>query len=343
MEKYKILIICIFSFLSSLFSGCSKEKSFLSDVNLNSGNFALMITQNDQKFWIEDKQLLKKYKDSLYVKHNSGMMLFSILAMSPPATAGATKALTLYKDRKMIKSEGGGHFYSIHCSDIIDYATPLSEIMEEVEFSGKREDFHSISFDELQNDPKVYDLKLPKFDDKERPYATRVDLPSAIVPDSLLNKPEGNFDPKELGSMLCALIVADVKDREGSVLSGSRESISYSYTTNPYGFPLSDSRHRVFKGKEGESLTLKGYAFYNYDFTILSETAEEQAYWTNFDFSKYCTHSFFNRNLLQSIVDSLLNENNIETNQVILSAYQEMSVEQYMRKKTYTLSYMRKK
>ncbi|MFV0422516.1 hypothetical protein [Oleidesulfovibrio sp.] len=344
MTKHKTSFICIFSFLTIFLYGCSEEKPFLADVNFNSGDFALMITREDQKFWIEDEDLLKKYKDSLYVRHDDGMMLLSIFTLSPPATAGPTNALTLYKDRKVIKCHGGGHFYNIYCSDIIEYATPLSEVMEETELSGKKEDFYSISFDELQNDPKVYGLKLPKFDDKERPYVTRVYLPSVIVPDSLPNNAEGNFTPEDLGVQLYMLIESDVKAQKGSVFANNTESIGYSYTSNPqYGFPLFDSRHHALKDKQGETLAVKGYVFYNYSFIILSETAEEHAYWADFDFSKYCNHAFFDHTPLRNIVDSLLNENNITIDQVVISPYREMSVEQYMSEKTYTLSYMRKK
>lgn len=160
-----------------LFKSCSSDSSvFLKDINLDDGEYSLIINHKEKgKFWIDDETTLKKYKNKLKIKGSFINYL--------PGEGNRSYGLVLLRNRKFYKAKQDGNFNVFEISNILDYATPFDEILKKISiYKTKEELLKEYNFEDLKDNPKIYMLSIPKFRPNSFEYRFSVDFPSIVIP-----------------------------------------------------------------------------------------------------------------------------------------------------------------
>jgi len=185
LVKTLILIICI----SILFKSCSSDSSvFLKDINLDDGEYSLIINHKEKgEFWIDDEVILKKYKNKLKIKGSFINYL--------PGEGNRLYGLILLKNREVYKAKQGGVFNTFEIENILDFATPFDDVFKKTSINKTKEELvEQYNFEDLKHNPKVYMLGLPEFNPNNFEYRFSVDFPSIVVPIHYKTK-DSKIDP----------------------------------------------------------------------------------------------------------------------------------------------------
>ena len=119
-----------------LFNSCNNKKTlFLNDINFDDGEYSLIINHKTKgKFWIDNENILKKYKKKSRIK---GSVIDYL-----PGEGNRSYGFILYKDRQVFKAKLRGVFNVFEIGNILDFAMPFDDVFKIVKENKTRKEFY---------------------------------------------------------------------------------------------------------------------------------------------------------------------------------------------------------
>jgi len=339
-NTFLILITCI----SIFFNSCNKKPAlFLNDINFDDGEYSLIINHKTKgKFWIDNEQVLKKYKNIIKIKGSFINYL--------PGEGNRDYGLILLKNKEVYKVKHGAVFNVFEIGDILDFAEPFEDVFKKVSEYKTKEEFKEYDFQKIENNRDIYMLSLPKFNPNNFEYRFNIKLPSLAVPVHYKNKDTDpywrsrpilpkEFNEYKIRDSLFQKITNDLSNFKNytlgkSIIIGSITGLNV----------MNNKTHEYLKTKNNKTLTVTDFQI---QLLELSFECSKDFYdeIKNYNFDKYIIDSeFYNKKELYNSILNVVNDDKkiYSEDDLFVDGYKIISETSSLYEMKYELSYFQK-
>ncbi|MBC9796127.1 hypothetical protein [Sinomicrobium weinanense] len=317
---------------------------FLDHIDFDDGDYVLILEIKDKgKFWIEDESLLKANREKLKID----ISLINYL----PGEGYRGYGAMLFKNRQVERSRHGGVFNAFEYGSLLENARPFDSVAVLEDYYDTRENLEKLDLASLKDDPGVYGLQLPEFNDVEYDHRLKVTFPSVAVPahydpDDVYHRPivSNNFDKDAFGRTMYRQIEEELQKLPLSQYTLSNKTNRNTWNSSRQGtYAVYRNTGGYVRGDNNGAIQVSGFILENYEVEILCDKQSLEIL-KQHDWERYIPEKIQNHTALKESLQKELQDNKIAPKNIIPEGFQEtLQTEGFPFQQRYSLRFIRKK